>query len=91
MNLAIPIPEDLEQKLRPKTPDLDATAREAVLVALFRQGRLTHKQFSQALGLDRWQAEAVLKTHNVTEDLPTIEEIREQVQLSRNLRSHSRT
>jgi hypothetical protein len=87
MIVNILIPEDLEQTLRAKTPNLDDTAREAVLVALFRQGQLTHKQFSQALGLDRWQADAVLKKHNVIEDLPTIDEIREQVRLSHNLRS----
>ncbi|MGD0389050.1 MAG: UPF0175 family protein [Tepidisphaeraceae bacterium] len=88
MNVTIAIPDELERKLRAETPNLDATAKEAILVALYRQGRLTHKQFSQALGLDRWQTEAVLKKHNVTEDLPSIDEIREQVQVSRNLRSH---
>ena len=88
MIVNILIPEDLEQTLRAKTPNLDDTAREAVLVALFRQGQLTHKQFSQALGLDRWQADAVLKKHNVIEDLPTIDEIRQQVRLSHRLRSH---
>ncbi len=78
----------MEQTLRANTPDLDAPAKEAVLVALFREGQLTHKQFAQTLGLDRWQAEAVLKKHNVIEDLPTIDEVREQVRLSGNLRTH---
>ena len=90
MNITIPIPADLERKLRAETPNLDATAKEAILVAFFRQGRITHKQFSELLGVDRWQAEAVFKKHNVTEDLPTIDEIREQVERSRILRSHGK-
>lgn len=86
MVITIPISEELERELRAKTPNLDATAKEAILVALYRQGQLTHKQFSVSLGIDRWQAEAVLKQHNVTEDLPTIEEIREEIRLSQKLR-----
>jgi len=88
MTLNIQIPEELERKLRAETPNLDATAKEAIFVALFRQGRLTHKQISEALGLDRWQAEAVLKNHNVVEDLPSIGEVREQILLSHQLRAN---
>jgi len=88
MVLNISIPDDLERKLRAETPDLDATAKEAILVELYRQGQLSHRQFSAALGLDRWGAEDVLKKHNVTEDLPTIDEVRQQVRLSQDLRSH---
>jgi hypothetical protein len=89
MTITIPIPADLERKLRADTPDLDAAAKEALLVSMFRQGHLTHKQFADGLGLDRWQAEDVLKKHNVTEDLPTIDEIKEQVQFSATLRKHA--
>jgi hypothetical protein len=89
MLLDIPISEDLERQLRAQTPDFDTAVRESVLVTLFRQGQLTHKQFAESLGLDRWQAEALLRKHNVTEDLPTIEEIREQVKLAGDIRSQA--
>jgi hypothetical protein len=56
---------------------------------LYRQGKLDPKQLADGLGLDRWQIEGILKKHNVTEDLPTIEEAREQVQVSHNIRGNA--
>jgi hypothetical protein len=88
MAITISIPPDLERQLRLGTPDLDSAAKEAVLIAMFRLGHLTHKQLADALGLDRWQAEDVLNKHNVTEDLPTFDEIKEQLRLSTSLREN---
>ena len=46
-------------------------AKEAMLVELFRQDRLSHQELSQALGFDdSSRPMAVLKKHHVTEDLP---------------------
>ena len=89
MTVNIPIPEDLERKLRAENPNLDAAAREAFLVSLYRQGKLVQKQLAELLGLDRFSLEAVLSKYNVTEDLPTQQEIREQIQLSRKLRERN--
>jgi len=89
MTVNIPIPEDLERKLRAENPNLDAAAREAFLVSLYRQGKLAQKQLAELLGLDRFSLEAVLSKYNVTEDLPTQQEIREQIQLSRKLRERN--
>ena len=88
MTITIHIPPDAERALRESTLDLEGAAKEALLVLLYRQGKLHHKQLADALGLDRWQTEEILKKHNVTEDLPTIEEVREQVRVSRNLRAN---
>jgi hypothetical protein len=54
---------------------LQDPAKEASLLDAYRNGRLTHFELSELLGLDRFQTEAWLKSHNVTEDLPTIEEL----------------
>jgi hypothetical protein len=70
MTLHIPIPEGLDDAT---VHDLDKTAREAVALRLYQQGKLLHKQFAALLGLDRWQAEELLHQHGIS-DL-TVEEI----------------
>jgi hypothetical protein len=45
-----------------------------MLVELYRQDKLSHHELSQAMGLNRFQTDGVLKRHGVTEDLPTNEE-----------------
>ena len=74
MALFIDIPADVEQKLRDRTVNLDSEAKEAMLVELYRQDKLSHHELSQSLGLDQFEIDAVLKRHHVTEDLPTDEE-----------------
>lgn len=65
----------LEDQLRRDLNDLNGAAKEAFLVSLYRQGKLSHFELSQELGMDRFQTDAVLKKHNVTEDLPTLDEL----------------
>ncbi len=74
MAVTIQLPADVEERLRSENPDLDAEAKEAMLVELYRQDKLSHYELSQALSLDRFETDGVLKRHNVTEDLPTAEE-----------------
>ena len=74
MSITVQLPAELEQRLRAQTPDLEAQAKEAMLVELYRQNKLSHTELSQALGLDRLETEGVLKRHLVTDDLPTDEE-----------------
>jgi hypothetical protein len=74
MTLKIEIPTEVEQKLRAQSPDLDKEAKEALLVELYRQDKLTHHELSLALGLERFETDALLKRHNVMEDLPSAEE-----------------
>ena len=77
MAFTIDLPKDLEQNLRREFDNLDRAAKEALLVELYRQDKLTHCELAQALGLGRFEADALLKKHNVTEDLPTAEELAE--------------
>ncbi len=71
MAVIVELPADVEKRLRAECSDLESEAGEAMLVELYRQDKLTHSELSQALGLERFETDAVLKKHNVTEDLPT--------------------
>ena len=75
MTVTIQLPPDVEQRLRAETPDLDAQATEAVAVALFRQGKLSHYELSQALKLDRFETDAYLQRHQIYEGSLTMEDL----------------
>ena len=79
------LPDDLEKQLREELGDLDAAAKEAALVELYRQSQLSHAKLAEGLGISRYETDAVLKRHNVTEDLLTREEFDEQVSGLRKL------
>jgi predicted HTH domain antitoxin len=85
MAVIVELPADLEQRLRGNTPDLDAQAKETLLVELYRQEKLSHYELSQALGLDRFATDGVLKRHQVAIDLPTPEELEEDLRYLRTL------
>jgi predicted HTH domain antitoxin len=75
MSVTIQIPADIEQRLRSETPNLEADARESLLVELYRQNRLSRQELAQALGLNRFETDGVLKRHRVDHDLPTVDEL----------------
>lgn len=77
MVVTVQLPPATEQRLRAETPDLESAAKEALVVEMYRQGRLTRYELSEALGLDRFETDAVLKRHRVPVDLATSEEIEE--------------
>jgi hypothetical protein len=77
--ISFQLPDDVEQRLRRELGDLDAVAKEAALVELYRQGQLSHGSLAESLGISRYEADAVLKRHNVSEDLLTREEFDEQL------------
>ncbi len=74
MALTIQLPQELEQSLRKELGNLDEVAKEAMLVELYRQDKLTQHELSMALGITRLEVEAFLKRHKVVEDLPSSEE-----------------
>lgn len=78
MAVTIQMPREIEQRLRAQTPDLDAQAKEAVALDLFRKGRLSHYELSKMLGLDRFETDAYLKRHDVIEGSLTAEDLNEQ-------------
>ncbi len=78
LTVKLELPEELEQALRAAPGNLDVEVRDAYVLELFRQGRLSHYELSQALGLDRFETDAYLKRHNVYEGSLTMEDLDEQ-------------
>jgi predicted HTH domain antitoxin len=85
MAVTIQLPIDIEDRLRAENPDLDAEAKEAMLIELYRQEKLTRYELSLTLGISRFETDAVLKRHKVTLDLPTPEEVEEDLRRLREL------
>lgn len=79
MAVSFELPREIESNLRRSLGDLDGAAKEAALIELYRQGTLTGHELSRGLGLSRLETEAVLKMHNVIEDLPSAAEIEQDV------------
>ncbi|HEY4260525.1 MAG TPA: UPF0175 family protein [Schlesneria sp.] len=85
MAITFELPAEVEERLRAETPNLDAAAKEAVLVELYRAEKLSHYELSQLLGLSRFETDGLLKRHHVTEDQPTNEELEEDLRQARLL------
>ncbi len=66
MNISYEIPLDIEQELRTNGPDINREAKEAYLIDLYRQERISHRQLAEALGLNRYETDGVLKWHMVS-------------------------
>ena len=85
MAITFTLPADIEQRLRDEFGDLNAAAKEAALVELYRQGKLSHGKLAESLGISRFETDGILKRHNVTEDLITPEEYNEQMAALRKI------
>ncbi|MGC8643006.1 MAG: UPF0175 family protein [Isosphaeraceae bacterium] len=73
MTITFEIPGEIEQELRTAGADLNQTAKESLLVELYRQKQITHYQISKALGLSRYEVDGLLKRYDVPLEL-SIEE-----------------
>lgn len=78
MAVKIELPSNVEESLRRTLPNLDEQAKEIFLVALYREGKVTHHEFTSAMGVTRDEADGILKRHDITEDLLTSEEFDEE-------------
>jgi hypothetical protein len=85
MAITIELPVTVEQKLRADLGDLAVVGKEAMLVELYRQGKISHGAFAEGLSLSRYEADDVLRRHRVTEDLPSSQELAAQTAGLRNL------
>jgi energy-converting hydrogenase A subunit M len=74
MAVSFQLPTEIEKNLRQDLANLDEAAKEATLVEMYRQQKLSQHELALAMGLTRLEAEALLKKHNVTEDLPSAKE-----------------
>lgn len=73
--VTIELPAELEDKLRRETSNLEKDVREAYALQLFREGKLSHFELSQMLGLDRFETDAYLQRHRVYEGSLTMEDL----------------
>jgi predicted HTH domain antitoxin len=85
MTITFELPEEIEEQARSNGADLDREAREAYLVELYRQDRITHHQLAEALGLSRLETDGILKRHKVSSG-PTLEELRAEIGSLRDAR-----
>ena len=85
MAITIELPNAIEEKLRSEEGDVAARGKEAILIELYREGRISHGELADGLGLSRNQVDAVLRRRTVTEDLLTDKELAEQVAGLRSL------
>lgn len=86
MTVTIPIRDNLDEAL---VRELDTAARGAVAVRLYREGKLSHGQLANFLGIGRGQTDEVLGRHWVIDEF-TADEIAAQVQASQGLRRQAR-
>ncbi len=85
MSISFDLPASAEDQLRGELADLNVVAKEAVLVELYRQGRITHHQLGLSLGLKRHETDGLLKRHKVVDDLPLAEDLTEEIATLRRL------
>jgi predicted HTH domain antitoxin len=91
VNISASLPPDVEERLRTESGDLSTAAREAFTIELFRRGILTHRELDQSLGLDRFETDALLKRHQVTERALTHEDVDADVKSLNELLTHPRS
>jgi Uncharacterised protein family (UPF0175) len=77
MTISFELPPDIERQVYTNGADLNGMAREAFLVELYREKKITQHQLGQALGLDDYETDGVLKRYGVGYDL-TLDEFEEQ-------------
>jgi len=65
MTISFELPRDIEQQIRTNGRDLNDRAREAFLVEMYREHAISHRQLGEALGLERYETDGLLKRHNV--------------------------
>ena len=82
--ISFDLPDSVERHLATLSDNVDAAAKEAAVVELYRQGQLSHGALADCLGISRMEVDGLLERHGVTEDLPTVAEFREHLEAIRN-------
>ena len=85
MTISFEIPQAIGQELRTDADDLSREAKEAFLIELYRREKIAHHQLAEALGLDRYETDGVLKRHKVS-PVVNAEEMRVQATALRDVR-----
>jgi hypothetical protein len=69
------LPEDVADALRARLGDVAKAARQALLVAAFRGGEISHHELARGLGLDRFETDTLLQRLGVTEHTLSSDEV----------------
>lgn len=91
LKVTLDLPADLEERLRRDIQNLDSDVKEAYALELFRRGALRHYELSRMLGLDRFETDAWLKRHNVSEGALTMADLQADRQTLDRLLSEPRS
>ena len=75
MPITLDLPPDLERQLREEIPDLDAEAKVAVALDLFRKEQITIYELRLMLGLKRSEVNALLIERKEYAQSPTLEDL----------------
>lgn len=75
MIITFEIPEIVANELMSDRESLANEALETFLVGLYRQRRITHFELQQALNLDAYDTDGILKKHDVS-TVPLPDEVR---------------
>lgn len=85
LTLTLELPDDVASQLCKDGRDLSRAALEAFAVEEYRAFRLTDLQFRELLGISRFEADAILKAHEVWLDY-TVEDFRREGEMLKELR-----
>ncbi len=77
MSISFDIPADMESSLREQFEDLDAVAREALGVELYRQRKMTQYQLGRLLNLSRFEVDELLQRYGVFYELSAEDVLKE--------------
>jgi predicted HTH domain antitoxin len=80
MKITVELPDDLAQH-----PDPGREALEALAIAGYRSGELSHYQARQLLGLSRFEFEGFLKERNIYDHAYGIEDLERDIETMRQL------
>ena len=73
MTISFELPQNIEQRVRIEGGDPSREAKEAYLLDLYRQERISHDDLSEALGLGFHQTQQLIKEHGVGDDFTLAE------------------
>jgi predicted HTH domain antitoxin len=82
MQITVQLPDDIAQ-----LPNPGRVALEALAIAGYRAGTLSHCQASQLLGMGRIEFDCFLKEKNLIEYACDVEDFEEDLQIMRQIRS----
>lgn len=83
-SLTVELPQELVELLG--SPEAAAAkARETLVIALLREGRLSHGQAAEVLGLSRWDLHDLTAAQGVPSGPKTAEEMRSEIEQARRL------